>query len=226
MTIGSNIASIRQRIADAERQHGRVTGSVKLLAVTKKHTADDIIAAYLAGQTAFGENYLQEALAKMSLLADKKIEWHFIGPIQSNKTRKIAEHFAWVQSVDSAKIAKRLNDQRPEHLPALNICIEVNISHEQSKSGIIIDEVAGLAAYCQTLPRLQLRGLMAIPKEAEQFEEQRKTFRQLNQLYQDLCAQGLPLDTLSMGMSEDFEAAIAEGATMVRIGTAIFGERV
>ena len=168
----------------------------------------------------FGESYLQEALPKIALFPD--IEWHFIGPIQSNKTRKIAEHFAWVQSVANAKIAQRLNDQRPPHLPPLNICIEVNISHELTKSGIIEQDLFKLTEYCLNLPRLKLRGLMGIPAPTADLEQQRKQFHQLFLLYQTLKQQGFDLDTLSMGMSDDFEAAIAEGSTLVRIGTRVY----
>lgn len=181
---------------------------------------------FKAGQNCFGENYLQEALPKMIALSNKSIEWHFIGSIQSNKTRNIAGHFAWVHSVDDMKIARRLNDQRPRHLPPLNICIEINVSHEATKSGIDFDKALALAQYCLTLPRLKLRGLMTIPAPMKNFNEQRNEFHKLFLLYQSLRGKGFTLDTLSMGMSGDFEAAIAEGSTLVRIGAGIFGERV
>ncbi len=225
-SIADNVARIKKLMADYEQKYGRDRGSVQLLAVSKHQSIEKMDEAFQAGVSAFGENYLQEALPKLAAFSDKPIEWHFIGPIQSNKTRKIAEHFAWVHSVDNMKIAKRLNDQRPVHLPLLNICIEVNISHEASKSGVKENEVNSLARYCLTLPRLKLRGLMTIPAPHEKNTEQRNEFHKLVSLFHTLREQGIALDTLSMGMSEDFEAAIAEGSTMVRIGTAIFGSRV
>ena len=197
---------------------------MKLLAVSKNQAVEKILSAVEAGQFCFGENYLQEALSKIPLLP-KSIEWHFIGPIQSNKTRKIAEHFAWVQSVDNIDIAKRLNDQRPANLPPLNICIQVNISKETSKSGVAENKVRTLIEDCSSLSRLTLRGLMAIPAFHAHFVDQRKTFHLLFSLWSSLCQQGLMLDTLSMGMSADVEAAIAEGSTLVRLGTALFGAR-
>jgi PLP dependent protein len=224
-TIENNIVAIKSLIAGHERKFGRAPGSVRLLAVSKEQSEEKISAAYHAGQHCFGENYLQEALLKMSALSDKQIEWHFIGPIQSNKTRKIAENFAWAHSVADMKIAKRLNDQRPPQLPKLNICIEVNVSAEATKSGVKVEDVFQLASYCQTLPQLQLRGLMALPKAHDNFIDQRKEFHKLYTLWHSLDVKGIKLDTLSMGMSGDFEAAIAEGSTMVRIGTAIFGKR-
>lgn len=223
--ITTNLATIKKLISDYEKKYRREAGSVRLLAVSKKQSIEKIIEAYEAGQRAFGENYLQEALSKITALTDKQIEWHFIGPIQSNKTRKIAEHFAWVHSVDSKKIAKRLNDQRPTQLPPLNICIEVNVSHEQTKSGVMLEEVEALALYCQSLPHLALRGLMTIPAEHDNFIDQRNEFHPLQTLWTTLRQHDIPLDTLSMGMSGDFEAAIAEGSTLVRIGTALFGQR-
>lgn len=223
--INNRLAAIRESIASYEIKYGRDRGAVALLAVSKKQSIAKIRAAYAAGQRAFGENYLQEALQKMRALADLAMEWHFIGPMQSNKTRKIAEHFHWVQSVDSQKIAQRLNDQRPEHLPPLNICLEINVSGEASKSGIAPADAAALAEACRTLPRLTLRGLMTIPAPAASFESTRQQFHIMLQLFQQLNHAGLTLDTLSMGMSDDVEAAIAEGSTLVRIGTAIFGER-
>ncbi len=221
MTIASNLALIKSQITTAEAQSSRPANSVALIAVSKKQSLEKILEAYQAGQRAFGENYLQEALTKITSLAHLSIEWHFIGPIQSNKTRRIAEHFQWVQSVDSLKIAQRLNDQRPDALPPLNICLEINISKETSKSGIAPEEVAALAKACSKLPRLKLRGLMTIPapKNAQQ------QFHDMHTLWQQLRTQGHALDVLSMGMSDDFAAAIAEGSTLVRIGTAIFGKR-
>lgn len=178
-----------------------------------------------AGMTRFGENYLQEALEKIEALQDLSLEWHFIGPIQSNKTRPIAEHFDWVHSVDRLKLARRLSEQRPPHLPPLNICLQVNVSGEQSKSGATLEELPALAREVASLPHLRLRGLMAIPAPAEGLEAQRQPFHHMHQALQQLNAEGLELDTLSMGMSGDLEAAIAEGATLVRIGTALFGPR-
>lgn len=217
-----NLTTIKNQISEYEKKYSRPADSVSLLAVSKKQSADKIREAYAAGQRAFGENYLQEALQKMQSLADLKIEWHFIGPIQSNKTKKIAEHFHWVQSVDSLKIAQRLNDQRPDHLPPLNICLEINISGEASKSGVAPHEAAALATACRELPRLKLRGLMTIPASGNAARQQ---FHLMFELFQQLNLAGHALDTLSMGMSDDYEAAIAEGSTLVRIGTALFGER-
>ncbi len=225
MSCSTNLAQIQQQISLYEQKYLRPPHSVTLLAASKKQPAEKIRAAYEAGQRCFGENYLQEALAKMTVLADLTIEWHFIGPVQSNKTKKIAEHFTWVQSVDSLHIAKRLSDQRPPHLPALNICLEVNLNNEDSKSGVAPDALLDLARACQDLPHLQLRGLMSIPAPADTFSVQRENFHRLQQLWQQCRELGFEFDTLSMGMSEDFEAAIAEGATLVRIGSAIFGAR-
>ncbi len=223
--IAKNLSRVSLAIADYEQKYHRRPHSVKLLAVSKGHTIDYIVHAYEAGQRAFGENYLQEALLKMTALADKPIEWHFIGKIQSNKTKKIAEHFLWVHSLDEMKIAKRLNDQRPAHLPPLNVCIEVNISEQTSKSGIHPEDVTLFAKYCTGLTRLKLRGLMAIPEEQHDFAKQRAAFHQLSVLARGLRQTGIAIDTLSMGMSSDMEAAIAEGATIVRVGSAIFGPR-
>jgi pyridoxal phosphate enzyme (YggS family) len=223
--IANNLTAIKNQISAYEKKYDRKQGEVKLLAVSKNQPVEKIKAAIEAGQFAFGENYLQEALAKMMVLADKRIEWHFIGPIQSNKTRKIAEHFAWVHSIDSLKIAKRLNDQRPPHLTPLNVCIEVNVSAEATKSGVKLDDAASLISDCLSLPRLKLRGLMTIPASYDNFSDQRHAFHKLYSLWQTLHQQNSSFDTLSMGMSNDFEAAIAEGSTLVRIGTAIFGER-
>lgn len=221
MSIATNLSSLKKCISDYEQKYSRESGSVRLLAVSKAQSIEKIIQAYEAGQNCFGENYLQEALKKIELLADKAIEWHFIGPIQSNKTRKIAENFSWVHSVDSIKIAKRLNDQRPAHLPPLNICIEVNISNQETKSGVTAEEVAALADYCLTQPRLKLRGLMTIPAP----HNPRHEYHHLHTIWNQVRDSGIALDTLSMGMSNDFEAAIAEGATIVRIGWTLFGQR-
>jgi pyridoxal phosphate enzyme (YggS family) len=229
MSIAENIAKVRLSIGQAATQHGRNPASVHLLAVSKTFGAEAVIDAANAGQVAFGENYLQEAIDKQqvvqTLRPDLALEWHFIGPIQSNKTRPIAEHFAWAHAVDREKIARRLSEQRPPNLPPLNICLQVNVSGEDSKSGVAPTEVLALAQAVATLPGLQLRGLMAIPEPAEDFESQRKPFALLRSLQQQLNEAGIPTDTLSMGMSADMDAAIAEGATIVRIGTAIFGKR-
>ncbi|WP_299729511.1 YggS family pyridoxal phosphate-dependent enzyme [uncultured Endozoicomonas sp.] len=202
-------------------------GQVQLLAVSKTKPADMIRAAWRCGQKHFGESYLQEAISKIQALGDlSDIHWHFIGPIQSNKTRDIAEHFEWVHSVDRLKIAQRLNDQRPESLPPLNICLQINISEESSKSGINLSELPQLVQAINQLPRLKLRGLMGIPAPESDPEQQRIPFRTLADALKNLNEQfSLDMDTLSMGMSDDLEAAIQEGSTMVRIGTALFGER-
>jgi hypothetical protein len=221
----ARLQTVIRRIDDAIARHSRQAGSVTLLAVSKTRSSEELRALAGLGITRFGENYLQEALEKMAALGDLPLEWHFIGPIQSNKTRALAEHFDWVHSVDRLKIAQRLSEQRPPQLPPLNICLQVNISAEQSKSGIRLDELPGLAREVAQLPRLRLRGLMAIPAPAEGMEAQRRPFRALRLAMEQLNADGMALDTLSMGMSDDLEAAIAEGATLVRIGTALFGQR-
>ena len=224
-TIAQRLQAIRARIHSAETAGGRQLNTVKLLAVSKAQPAALLREAFVAGQRLFGENYLQEALGKQTTLADLDIEWHFIGPMQSNKTQAIAQHFSWVHSVDRLKIAERLNAARPLHLPPLQICIQVNISAENSKSGVLPQEVYALAEAVAKLPNLKLRGLMAIPAPTTDIDKQHSQFRMVRELYQKLQAQGFELDTLSIGMSEDFPAAIAEGATMVRIGSAIFGAR-
>ena len=224
-TIASNLQAVRNAIAKAAAVAGRVPDDIALLAVSKTFPPAAMREAYHAGQTAFGESYAQEALEKIVALHDLPIEWHFIGPVQSNKTRAIAENFVWVHSVDRLKIAERLSAQRPQNLPPLNVCMQVNVSGEDSKSGVAPDEVAGLAQAVARLPQLRLRGLMAIPAPRDDVATQRLPFAQLRQLRDKLNSQGLALDTLSMGMSHDFAAAIVEGATMVRVGSAIFGLR-
>ena len=224
-TLTDRLMQIRAQITKAENQYGRSPGSVSLLAVSKTRPVEDIEAAYAAGQRDFGESYLQEALPKIAVITHPDIRWHFIGPLQSNKTRALAEHFHWVHSVDRVKIARRLSEQRPTHLPPLNICLQVNISHDPAKAGVSPAETLAVAEEISRLPHLRLRGLMAIPSQSEGFEQQRQPFHALQQLSNSLCAAGLELDTLSMGMSDDMQAAIAEGATMVRIGSAIFGAR-
>lgn len=214
------IAAI-QRAQDASPYQQQV----KLVAVSKAQTADAVRSAYAAGQKIFGENYLQEALDKQAQLADLDIEWHFIGPIQSNKTQPISQHFSWVHSVDRLKIAQRLNDARPDHLPPLQICLQVNVSNEESKSGVAPSDLATLASQIQQMPKLKLRGLMAIPAPSSDETQQTAQFKQVRQCYDALLAQGFELDTLSIGMSDDYQAAIAQGATFVRIGSALFGAR-
>ena len=228
-SIGSNLQEVKRRIADACRAAGRAENSVTLLAVSKTFDADAVRAAHAAGQCAFGENYVQEALAKVDALADLRpsLQWHLIGPLQSNKSRSVAEAFDWVHSVDRLKIAQRLAEQRPAWLPPLQLCLQVNISGEASKSGVLPAEVPALAAAVAALPadRVQLRGLMAIPEPLGDLAAQRAPHRALHELLQHLQRQGLAVDTLSMGMSADLEAAVLEGATLVRVGTAIFGRR-
>jgi pyridoxal phosphate enzyme (YggS family) len=221
-TIADNILQVSSRIHAATQAANRAENSVQLLAVSKTKPAQALREAYAAGLRDFGENYLQEALSKQLELADLPLIWHFIGPIQSNKTRAIAEHFAWVHSVDRLKIAQRLSEQRPADLPPLNICIQVNVSGEASKSGCTPTDLPALANAISTLPRLKLRGLMAIPEPTEDRAEQDAAFAAVQNLQASL---NLPLDTLSMGMSHDLESAIAQGATWVRIGTALFGAR-
>ena len=221
-TIATNIAKVGTRIREAAQAAERDPDEVLLLAVSKTQPAEAIREASEAGLHDFGENYLQEALEKQAELADLPLVWHFIGPIQSNKTKLIAEHFDWVHSVDRLKIAQRLSDQRPDHLAPLNLCLQVNVSGEASKSGCEPQEAQELAQTIAALPRLRLRGLMAIPEPTDDPAEQRAAFARLRQLQAELQ---LDLDTLSMGMSQDLEAAIAEGATWVRIGTALFGAR-
>lgn len=200
-------------------------GEVTLLAVSKAQSAEKLREAYEAGQTKFGENYLQEALNKQTELADLNIEWHFIGPIQSNKTQPIAQHFSWVHGVDRIKIAQRLNDARPADLPPLQICLQVNISGEASKSGVAPNALLELVKAVSALPKLTLRGLMTIPEPTNDEALQHQQFKQMRELLQNLNKEGYALDTLSMGMSNDYQIAIEEGATMVRVGSAIFGER-
>lgn len=223
MTITQRFKQIRSQISNAELAFNRQPGSVRLLAVSKTKPAEDLAAAYQSGQRHFGENYLQEALGKQQELGAYDITWHFIGPIQSNKTKALATHFDWVHSVDSLKIARRLSEQRPAHLPPLNVCLQVNISDEQSKSGISLDELPELCEQVVKLPNLRLRGVMAIPAPQDDFEQQRRPYKTL---YQAVAKLGRPeLDTFSFGMTGDLQAAIAEGSTIVRIGTALFGER-
>lgn len=224
-SICANLQSVLQRINASTAENSRPAGSVRLLAVSKTFPAEAVREAAAAGQRAFGENYVQEGSAKVEALADLGLEWHFIGPLQSNKTRLVANHFAWVHSIDRLKIAERLSAQRDPHLPPLQVCIQVNVSGEESKSGVAPDELEALALAVAVLPRLRLRGLMAIPEPSEDPAVLAKRFGELARLRDQLAARGLALDTLSMGMSADIEEAIAAGSTLVRVGSAIFGTR-
>lgn len=215
-------ARVTETIREYEKRHGRVPGSVALLAVSKRQPVSAIEAAYAAGQRAFGENYLQEALTKQAALAALPIEWHFIGPVQGNKTADVAANFSWVHTIDRMRIAERLDHQRPAELPPLNVLIQVNVSGEDSKHGIDADALPALAAEIARLPRLKLRGLMTLPAPTADFGAQRAAFAVLREL---AAASPLAMDSLSMGTSDDFEAAIAEGSTMVRLGTIVFGPR-
>ena len=223
--MASNLAAVRARIAAAAANAGRDPAGIRLVAVSKTQTAAAVLAALEAGQADFGENYLQEALPKQDALAGRAVDWHFIGALQSNKTRAVAERFHWVHTVDRESIARRLSDQRPAGLPPLEVCLQVNVSGESSKGGVTPERTQDLAAAVAVLPRLRLRGLRAIPAPAEDLDAQRAPFRRLRELRDALNAKGLQLDTLSIGMSHDLEAAITEGATLVRVGTAIFGAR-
>jgi len=228
--IAANLKLVENTLRSLEKKYQRPANSVQLLAVSKTKPIEDILAAHSVGQTDFGENYLQEALKKIQEpkikeLKPEKLNWHFIGPIQKNKTRSIAENFQWLHSLERLVIAQRLNDQRPKSLPPLQVCIQVNIDNEDSKSGVKVDAIQTLAESIVELKRVKLRGLMAIPQANNDTQQQRKSFAKLRQQLEHLNQQGFELDTLSMGMSSDLEAAVAEGATIVRVGTAIFGER-
>ena len=224
-SIAENLSRVLAQIEAACQAAGRPPHSVSLLAVSKTWGPEAVRAAHAAGQTAFGENYIQEAVDKMGALEDLPLEWHCIGPVQSNKTRLVAEHFDWVHSVDRLKIAQRLSEQRPAELPPMQVCIQVNVDGGETKSGVSPRDLPELAQAVAALPRLQLRGLMTIPEPAETYAQMRAVHAQAKALFDSLRNQGLPLDTLSMGMSADMTAAIAEGSTMVRVGTAIFGRR-
>ena len=225
MDIESSLTDVRSQVTQFETQYERTPNSVMLLAVSKKKPVTAIRSAIKAGQREFGENYVDEGVAKIQELNDPALSWHFIGAIQSRKTALIAEHFQWAHGVDRLKIARRLADQRPSHLPALNICLQINMDNEASKAGIQLDEAAELAAACSELDGIHLRGLMAIPAPRETLDEQRAVFARLREALVELQPQHKNMDTLSMGMSGDMQAAIAEGATIVRVGTAIFGAR-
>jgi hypothetical protein len=224
-TLASALQSVRARIDRAARAAGRDASEIQLLAVSKTWPAPCLREAWQAGQRAFGENYAQEGVQKIGQLSDLPIEWHFIGPIQSNKTRTLAESFAWVHSVDREKIAARLSAARPGNLPPLDVCLQVNVGGEPTKGGVAPEDAGKLARAVAALPRLRLRGLMAIPRPERDIQAQRHWFRILRELKDRIVREGIVLDTLSMGMSDDLEAAILEGATIVRVGTAIFGSR-
>lgn len=224
-TIQARLQTVRQRIESACREAHRAPESVLLVAISKTFSAASIRDAYSAGQRSFGENYVQEGVEKITKLADLDLDWHFTGPLQSNKTRPVAAQFAWVHAIDRLKVARRLSDTRGSYLPDLNVCIQVNLSGEPTKSGAAAQEVGALARSVSVLPRLKLRGLMTIPEPSNDPARQRACFAELRRLLETLNTEGLELDTLSMGMSSDLEAAILEGATIVRVGTAIFGSR-
>ena len=224
-SVSANLAQVRKRIELACQAAGRASDTVKLLAVSKTMPAQAVREAHAAGQLAFGENYIQEGVDKIAALADLPLEWHCIGPIQSNKTKLVAENFAWVHSIDRLKIAERLSAQRPAHLPPLQVCLQVNVDGGSNKSGVAPDDLLALAQAVAKLPHLQLRGIMTIPEPAETEAEARAVHQQAKRLFDHLKTAGLTLDTLSMGMTADLEAAVAEGSTCVRVGTAIFGAR-
>ncbi len=223
--IADNLQSIHARIAQACAHSARAPATVALLAVSKTFGADAIVQAHAAGQTAFGENYIQEAVEKITALAHMPLEWHCIGPIQSNKTRLVAEHFHWAHTVDRLKIAQRLSEQRPAHLPPLQVCIQVNVDGGPNKSGVAPVDALALARAVAVLPRLRVRGLMCIPEPAPDFVAACAVFARARAIFDQMNSAGMALDTLSMGMSADLEAAIASGSTMVRVGSAIFGTR-
>lgn len=226
-TITHKLHDVRRRISQACSDAGRPESAVTLLAVSKTFPAEAVREAHAAGQTAFGENYVQEALDKISALSELRptLQWHLIGPLQSNKTRVVAEHFDWVHTIDRLKIAQRLSEQRPAHLPPLQVCVQVNTSGEASKSGVAPEDALALAQAVSALPRLQLRGVMALPAPSDDPAVQTESLRQVRVAFELLRSEGLPLDTLSMGMSSDLESAIEQGSTLVRVGTALFGHR-
>jgi len=223
--VTKNLALISDLLATSASEAGRDPDTVKLLAVSKKQPLDKILAAAAAGQRDFGENFVQEGLEKIQATAADGLTWHFIGHLQSNKTRVVAEFFDWVHTIDKLKVATRLSGQRPDDRPPLNVCLQVNVDEETTKSGASVDALPELAAACSELPNIRLRGLMCLPAMRHEFQAQREPFARLRNLAEDLERQGIVMDTLSMGMSGDFRAAIFEGATIVRIGTALFGER-
>lgn len=224
-TLANNYQATKEKISLLEQRYQRHTDEVCLIAVSKTRSVEEIRSIASLGQRHFGENYVQEALDKITQITDIPLIWHFIGPIQKNKTKLIAEHFDWVHSVDREVVATRLNDQRPKSLPKLNICLQINIDNEKSKSGIPTDELSALAKSIAELPNLTLRGLMAIPTATDDIAQQMSAFKKMNVLFSELKSHYNQVDTLSMGMSNDFETAIANGSTMIRIGTALFGPR-
>ena len=226
MKIDINLTKIRNKIEEAEKQFGRRNNSVCLIAVTKTREINEITDAINENQRHFGENYCQEAVEKIKAINHSDLIWHFIGPIQSNKTNQIAKYFSWVHTLDRLKIARRLNEMRPDNLPPLNVCVQVNTSKESTKSGLLINELENFIDALDEFKRLKIRGLMSLPKINENFDSQRESFRQLNKVFHKLNKNHVKLDTLSMGTTIDMNAAIAEGATFVRIGTAIFGPRI
>jgi len=221
----ANLQNVRARVSEACEQAGREPSTVTILAVSKKHPASRIRALHELGQSAFGENYVQEALNKQSQLQDLAIEWHFIGPLQSNKTREVSAHFAWVQSADRTKIIRRLSEQRPEHLPPLNVCIQVNIDREPQKAGVLPEAAVDMALFAQAQPKIRLRGLMTIPRMGSDEYDPTDSYRRMHELFRQVQNAGIEMDTLSMGMSADLESAILRGSTMVRIGTDLLGPR-
>jgi len=223
--VTENLRKIRDLLAKATVDAGRAADSVRLLAVSKKQPVSNVLEAARAGQRDFGENQVQEGLDKIAAIADDELTWHFIGHLQTNKTRAVAEHFDWVHSIDRLKTAERLSRQRPEHMGDLQVCLQINVDDEESKSGIAPAALPELASAVAELPRLKLRGLMCLPAIRHEFDAQREPFARLRHLAEQIRAEGIPVDTLSMGMSGDFRAAIFEGATIVRVGTAIFGAR-
>ncbi len=225
ISVAANLRAVLQKIREAESIYNRSPGTVRLLAVSKGHDSHSIRLAMDQGQMSFGENYCQEALTKIHQIDNDKLEWHFIGALQSNKAKAVAENFSWVQSIDRLKIAERLHQQRPDHLPPLNVCIQVNISHEASKIGVDPLELLDLAQAISPLSHLCLRGLMVIPQPCDSFQQQLHIYQKAYNLHNELLEKGMKLDTLSMGMTHDFMAAIAAGSTMVRIGSGIFGPR-
>ena len=221
----ANLNNVRSRVESACKMAGRDPSKITVLAVSKRHSAARIRALHELGQRAFGENYLQEAVAKQTLLAGLALEWHFIGPLQSNKTKEIARNFDWVQSADREKVLRRLSEQRPENLPALNICLQVNIDYEAQKAGVMPEDLEQLARFVMDLKNLHLRGLMAIPRQASADHDPSDSYRRVHELFMALNESGIPMDTLSMGMSADLESAIMQGSTMIRIGTDLLGAR-
>jgi pyridoxal phosphate enzyme (YggS family) len=221
----ANLNNVRARVSEACKKAGRDPSEVTILAVSKKHSAGRIRSLHGLGQTAFGENYVQEALAKQSQLQDLAIEWHFIGPLQSNKTREVSAHFSWVQSADRIKTIRRLSEQRPGHLPPLNLCIQVNIDREPQKAGVLPEAAGDLARFAADQPGLRLRGLMAIPRMGSEDYDPTDSYRRMRELFRQMQDAGIEMDTLSMGMSADLEPAILQGSTMVRIGTDLLGPR-